>query len=135
MSLKLVGQYQLDDAWPQVVGMLEKGMHRGDGEIDMAQMRLLLVQGRAELVMNLADNGPDMAVVFQYIDHPNYRVAHIMAIGGIPSAKKSEQEILHRWLKHERGCSKLQACCTPAVARLCRRNGMTETYRVVRTTL
>lgn len=141
LRMVLVERDKLDAAWPRVAPLLARALERSEGELDLAQLRLLAVLGRVEIIAALRENDAVKAAwAVEYIDFPNYRVANIVAIGGREVFAHPEAwQQFKAWLKSERGCSKVQGYCPASVARLWlgpwSNLGMHEAYRVVRADL
>ncbi len=127
---------KLDAVWPHCVSFIEAGLALGEGEIDISQVRQLIVQGNAELVVGFDKNQLLRgAMVIQFVNFANFRVANVLSIGGSSIvASQVHWEQLKAWLKLS-GASKVQGFCQPAQVRLWRRIGFTQRYAVIRTEL
>jgi hypothetical protein len=127
---------KLDALWPQCSGFIQAGLALGEGEIDLSQVRQLIVLGNAELIAGYShDNAVLGAMVIQFINFANFRVANVLSIGGSSIVASSVHWAqIKTWLKQS-GASKVQGFCKPAQARLWRRIGFTQRYAVVRAEL
>lgn len=127
---------KLDALWPQCSGFIQAGLAMGEGEIDLSQVRQSIVLGNAELVVGFSQDHTVLgAMVIQFVNFANFRVANVLSIGGSSIvASKAHWEQVKAWLKQS-GASKVQGFCQPAQARLWRRMGFTQRYAVVRTEL
>lgn len=90
-----------------------------------------MVQGLAHLIV--ATRGkPVGAAAVEFKDYPNFRAANVIAIGGKGMfADQTGFEALARFAK-ERGASRIEGYCPPAVARLWTKFNFREAYRFVR---
>ncbi|CAB3928428.1 hypothetical protein [Achromobacter deleyi] len=123
---------QLDRVWPDVAPLLAAALAKGEGELDLSQLRMLITSRHAELVLVRAGDDLVGAIAIEFIQYPNYRVANFIATGGRRLfACESDVSQLKTWLK-DRGASKIQGYCPPAVARLWARLGFHVAYQVVR---
>lgn len=123
---------RLDTVWPEVSQLLGAALEKGEGELDLSQLRMLIAARQADLVLVLDGNALVGAIAIEFIQYPNYRVANFIATGGRRLfARESDVSELKAWLK-ERGASKIQGYCPPAVARLWCRLGFHVAYQVVR---
>ena len=124
----------LDQWWPQVENLLAKGLLACEGELDISQLRLLIVQGQVQVVLFLDEEDLLVgALGFEIVAYPNYRVANIVSFGG-EGLLAGEGELeqfktgLRRW-----GVSKIQGWCRPAQARLFQKQfGATTPYQMIR---
>ncbi|MDQ1759021.1 hypothetical protein DAI43_10490 [Achromobacter xylosoxidans] len=123
---------RLDTVWPEVAPMLNAALSKGEGELDLSQLRLLITARQAELVLVVDEGALVGAIAIEFIQYPNYRVANFIATGGRRLfARAGDVDQLKAWLK-ERGATKIQGYCPPAVARLWCRLGFHVAYQVVR---
>lgn len=123
---------RLDTVWPEVAPMLNAALSKGEGELDLSQLRLLITARQAELVLVVEDGALVGAIAIEFMQYPNYRVANFIATGGRRLfARAGDVDQLKAWLK-ERGATKIQGYCPPAVARLWCRLGFHVAYQVVR---
>lgn len=112
--------------------MLAAALTKGEGELDLSQLRMMITGRQADLVLVVDDGALLGAIAIEYVQYPNYRVANFIATGGRRLfARESDVSQLKIWLR-ERGVSKIQGYCPPAVARLWRRLGFHMAYQVVR---
>lgn len=129
MKCSRVTSEQLDSVWPVCAALLAKGFVYTNDEMDISQLRLQVVQGTAELIMAKNDsNRIVLAVAISYHNMPNYRIAHIISIGGEGATMSTaEWQQLKEYCK-SRGATKIQGYCQEAQARLWIRLGFQETY-------
>lgn len=111
--------------------MLRKALECGDGELTIDQLRLLIVQGNAHLLVAHREK-PVGAAVIEFKNYPNFRAANVIAIGGMKMfADASAFESLVRFAKIG-GASKIEGYCPIAVARLWKKFNFREAYSFVR---
>lgn len=123
----------LDAVWGKVQGYVERALKHSDGELDASQVRLLLTQRVAHLFVGTRGEEIVGCMVVEFRSFPNYRVANIIAVGGDDMwLDKSMFDRFRKWAK-TKGCSKVETCCRPAVARLLeQRCGMHQQYITMR---
>lgn len=130
--IRWVDPRELDRVWPEVRDSLAKALEHAQGEMDIGQMRLLVSQGAATML--ICERGPIIrgACVFTAVNEPNYRVAWITAIAGRFIA---DAETYDEFKSHLRkmGFSRVRGYAREAVARLYERQklGLRVIYQVV----
>lgn len=109
------------------------GLACGDGELDINQLRLLLVQGNAHLVVSIAEGELNGAAAIELQRFPNYTVCHVISIGGRHIVSQGAFDQLAGIAKGL-GATQLQGWVPEAIARLYERKklGFHESYRVIR---
>ncbi|OMG85392.1 hypothetical protein [Achromobacter xylosoxidans] len=123
---------RLDRVWPDVAPLLSAALEKGEGELDLSQLRMLITARQADLVLVHEGDSLVGALAIEFIQYPNYRVASFIATGGRRLfAREGDVAQLKMWLK-DRGASKIQGYCPPSVARLWGRLGFHVAYQVVR---
>lgn len=123
---------QLDVIWLEVMPLLGPALDCGEGELDIAQLRLLLVSRKAELLLAMSDNAVAGAAVVEFVQYPNYMVGSFIAIGGKGLfASDADADQVKHWLKNM-GASRMQGYCPDSVARLWARRGGRKAYNVMR---
>lgn len=134
--IKVIPSWAVSITWPRVDHLLKPALDKAHGETDINQLKWLCINQGAELVTLEGDDGVELACVVEYMKFPNYRVAHVIAIGGRGLLSHPEHvEKFKEWLKCCRDCKILQAWCGDAEARLYRRIGLSKVYNVVRVSL
>ncbi len=138
MNLRLVTQERLGAVWPTVAPMLDAALQKGEGEVDISQLRLLIGQGIVDLLLFEDGNDVQLACALEYINFANYRVAHVIALGGkdVAAARDELWGVMRNWLRDVRGCQHMQAWCKDAQARLfAHKMDMAKCYNVMRVEL
>jgi hypothetical protein len=126
---------RLDHLWPPLAGYLAAGLEHAQGELTLDQLRLLVVQGHADLLSFWRGRQPVGATAIEYLRYPQYTVAQVISFGGqgLFSDEAGMAQVRH-WCKH-RGASQMQALCRPAITRFARRLGFAPAYDLIRSTL
>jgi hypothetical protein len=119
----------LDAVWPEVSPLLESAVAKGDGELDLAQLRLLVQQNVMQLVVWHEDDKTISAGVVEFINYPNYRVAQCSFLSGRYTAESFDA--LKAWCA-SKGASKVQCLGSDAIARLYKNYGFEKRYNVLR---
>lgn len=138
MNLRLIAPPVLDAVWHTVAPLLDAALQKGEGEIDIGQLRLLIVQGAVDLMVFEEGNTVQLACAIEYVNFANYRVAHVIALGGkdVAGARAETWDVFRKWLRDVRGCRHMQAWCKDAQSRLFEhRMDMAKCYNVMRVEL
>lgn len=133
LEVKRVDRRLIDQVWGQLAPFLLAGLEKCNGEIDISQLRAAVVRGDVEVFSVHCEAGLVGAVAIEFINFPNYRVAHVVSIGGRHMFANAEGfDQLKAWVK-SMGASYIQGWCNDAVAKLWEsRLGMKKTYTVMR---
>lgn len=119
--------------WDEVAPFFSAALATGWDELNVEQLYGLLIDGAAILIVARdAAGAVHGALAIEFMNYPNYRVGHVIAIGGrglVDNAEGWQQ--VKEWLKRE-GCRYVQGFASESVARLWRRRGMKTVYQVVR---
>jgi len=125
----------LDTVWPNVARYLQGGLAHADGELSIDQLRLLLVQGHAYLLVFWRGEHLVGATAIEFIRYPQFTAAQVISWGGaglLSDAAGMAQ--VKQWCRAQ-GASRMQALCRPAVTRFARRLGFAPAYDMIRSTL
>jgi hypothetical protein len=128
---------QLDRYWNQAEPFLKAGLLVSEGEMNVKQLRLLALQGSAQilLIMDFEDMVRG-AIATEIVNYPNYKAINIVSYGGY-NLFASEEDF--NYLKDElrkAGFSQIQGWCKPAQARLFKsRYGFNTPYEMIRMSL
>jgi hypothetical protein len=133
LILKFVSVTELPIFWQLSEGFIFQGLATGQGEANVDHIYKDLLAGRAQLIIGLEGTSKvHAALVVQFLQMPNYVVAHVHSIGGqgvIDSAHHWAS--IKTWMKAS-GAAKVQGTCLKAQARLWRKLGFESVYEVVR---
>lgn len=124
----------LDSYWPTIAPLLHAGLLYAEDEITIEQIRLLIVHGKAYIIVALDDEDKIVgACAMELVLYPNYRAANIIAIGGNGLFVDENDFTQLAILLKQAGCSKVQGLCPPSVTRLWKSKlGFTTPYTLVR---
>lgn len=130
-----IGADRLDLVWNEVEPMISKGMEHAHGELGVSQLRMMIVQQQAYLLVAERDGALVGAGVVEFIQYPNFKAANFIVTGGRGMLfDRHGYEQIRAWMK-SKGASKIQGHVRESVARLWGRFGLKEVYRVVRADL
>lgn len=123
---------QLDVVWPEVAPMLAAALECGDGEIDLSQLRMMVANRQALLILVMEGDRIAGVGAVEFIQYPNYRVANFIATGGKQMMISRQEVDQVRAFMREMGASKMQGFCPDSVARLWERRGARKAYNLMR---
>jgi hypothetical protein len=125
----------VDAAWPIAAPMLAPAVALNQGETTLDQLRAQVAFGAATLLVWQENDVPTGAGVIHMEQYPNLRVAHFSYFGGRGLVNPRVFEEVKTWCRSQ-GATELRGYCRDeAHARLYRRAGCDEIYRVMRSTL
>ena len=133
MKVQHVPIEYVHQVWPNVEPFLQKAIDKREtqGDYSLDQMRTLVMMGTWMLVVAVEDDGSlSGAATVNYINRPSNRVAFITCIGGAGIANKAAFEQFVNVLKAF-GATAVEGTVNDAVARLWKRFGFSEKYRIV----
>lgn len=132
MQVKFVSNIELDKWWEKSRSYLADGLNTGDGETDLSQLRMLCSEGRSFLAVMIDDNDMvNAAMVFQFNNLPNFRIAYITCIGGKNVIIQKELWAQFVNFCKLNGASKIRASCKLSQTRLWRKMGFVEIYKLI----
>jgi len=133
MRIQYLSKEHLDQHWDSISNFLEKGLFYSEGEMDVAQLRMLIVQGSAHVILIIDDEDNTRgALAFQLVAYPNIRTAQIISYGGYNLF--ADKDLLESLLVGIRktGATRLDGLCKPAQTRLFRmKYGFETPYQVI----
>lgn len=93
----------------------------------------MTANGRAIVAMVDGDDGPALAMAFEFVHYPQRLAVNIMALGGSGLAEVAEEfwGLFCMWCRSA-GADMIEASCSEAMARMLGRHGFESVYRVVR---
>lgn len=127
----------VNQVWPKVVTYIDAAVVQQAGEADFTldQVRTFVTTGTWLLAVVVdEDNAIKGAMTINFFNRPNDRVAFITYIGGKHIVEKESFDQLAALCKSF-GATKIEGAVNEAVARLWRRFGFTEKYRIAGVTL
>ena len=120
----------LDEVWPQVEPLLLPAVASNRDEATLAQVKMQLAYGQADLLLWEVDAVLLGAGVVEFVQHPNKRVAHVSYAGGRQLMTPVMFAAVKAWCRQQ-GASEIRALCGAAQARLFRRLGYEPIYSMI----
>jgi len=131
MKIQYVALEWVNYTWDKVEGFLADALVHSKGDYTVEQVKVFVTQGRWALIVAVDDSGSiHGAATVEFFNRPDDRVAFITAIGGklVSSADTFEQ--LRTYAK-SMGATAIEGAARESIARLWRRYGFEEKYRIV----
>lgn len=103
--------YDIEIAWPQVEGFLQKAVDQSPGDRSVLDYKKEIEDAKAQLWVWIVDGNIRAACVTRIVEYPNRKVCAMPLIGG-DSMKDwllVEPQLIE-WAK-EQGCSQLEGYC------------------------
>ena len=133
LELRAVPVHYVAQAWPLVEKYIEDAQQYGGDDYTLEQIKVYLAGGQWVLITVVDEQGiVHGALTMSFSNYPNDRVAFITFIGGKCISSKDTFEQLKSIAKSF-GATKIQGAARESVARLWRRLGFVERYRIVET--
>jgi hypothetical protein len=133
MNIQHVPPEFVNKVWPEVVKYIEAGVDRQKGEPDytVEQIATLVAMGKWMLAV-VADDSNKIhgALTIDFFNRPNARIAFVTCIGGRAIVDKDSFDRLCALVKNF-GATTIEGAVDDAVARLWRRFGFHEKYKIV----
>lgn len=130
MDLECIPPQHVVVAWPKVEKFLAEAFTHSAGEYSLEQLRAFLSNGTQTLLVFVEDNEIQGALTMAAESYPNFSVGFITAIGGKCIASHDNADKLAAWCRGQ-GFTHIRGAAFEAVARLWRRVGFQEIYRIV----
>jgi|TARA_R100000908_G_C3752524_1_gene146995 hypothetical protein len=118
------------EVWNGVKDFLEASIETGTGDCTLEQLKLLLTQGKQQLLVGIQDNKIVGAMTVEFINYPNERVMFITALGGKQVVSKEVFSQVEDWAKTQ-GATKSAAWAKESQARLYTQKAGFNTMRYV----
>ena len=115
MSIRYVNVHELDAVWPVASGMIKSALDTGQGEMNEHQARYAIAKGLADLFICENNGKITGAVLVEFQNYPNYRLANVIATGGRDLVKEWDS---FKGLLRLAGASYVEGHCHDSVARL-----------------
>ena len=131
MKIQYVALEWVNYTWDKVEGFLADALAHSRGDYTVEQVKVFVTQGRWTLLVAVDDFGSiHGAATVEFFNRPDDRVAFITAIGGklVSSADTFGQ--LRTYAK-SMGATAIEGAARESIARLWRRYGFEEKYRIV----
>jgi len=122
-------------AWPMIEKYIVEAQQYGGDDYTIDQVKVYLSTGQWILLAALDEQKQfHGAATVSFLNYPNYRAAFITFIGGKLVSNKDTFAQMSTILK-ELGATRIQGAARESIARLWRRFGFEERYRIVETKL
>lgn len=117
--------------FPYVEEFIDSALQFSRGDYTVDEARVYIIQGEWQLIVAAdEDNNIHGCAVIQYFNRPRARVAFVIAIGGKLIANKDTfQQFMDILRAHGAAC--IEGAVRESIARLWRRYGFSEKYRIV----
>jgi len=131
MNIQHVSIEYINQTWPFVEKFISDAIDNQVGEKDytLDQVRLMVTSGQWLLLVAVKDKSVKGAAVVNFFNRPSHRVAFVMYIGGRLVCNHETFSQLCEILKAF-GATKIEGAVNDAIARLWRRFGFTDKYRI-----
>ena len=135
LEVKHIPVQYVAQAWPMVEKYIADALQYGGDDYTIDQVKVYLSTGQWVLLAALdEENKFHGAATVTFINYPNDRMAFITFIGGKLVSNKDTFAQMGTILKGF-GATKIQGAARESIARLWRRFGFEERYRIVETKL
>ena len=131
MKIQHVPLEFVNQTWPLVEGFISDAINNQVGENDFSldEIRVYVTSGQWMLLVAVDEVGIKGAAIVNFFNRPRHRVAFVMYIGGRLVCNRETFSQLCTLLKSF-GATKIEGAVNDAVARLWRRFGFTDKYRI-----
>lgn len=123
-SVMWVPTEHIHAVWESVEGFLERSVQESHGDVDLMEIKTHLLNGTWSLLIAMDDLKVIGAVVFQFYNRINDRVAFIIAFSGRWVTKPELFDQLKLKVK-ETGATSIEGDTRPSAAKLFRKLGFT----------
>ena len=133
LQIRPVEPQYVAQAWPMVEKYIADALQYGGDDYTLDQVKAYLAGNQWVLLVAVDEEGViHGAATVSFINYPNDRVAFITFIGGKLISNKDTFAQMSGILKGF-GATKIQGAARESIARLWRRYGFEERYRIVET--
>jgi hypothetical protein len=131
MKIQYVPLEYVSQTWPLVEQYISSALEHGHGEYTTEQVKVYLVTGQWTLYVAVDDAGAlHGAGTVCFNNMPNDRVAFVTTIGGrLFTSQDTWQQFVD--LLKARGATQVEGAARESIARLWKRYGFEEKYRIV----
>jgi hypothetical protein len=121
----------LHQTWHLVAEFLEDGLKWGEDDYTLEQAKVFLARGDWVLIVASDENNVvHGATAITFINMPNDRIAFVVTMGGKLISNQDTYKQFSDLLKTY-GATKIQGAARESIARLWKRFGFNERYRIV----
>lgn len=114
-SIEIIHPNYIAQVWPLIEAFFMRCEPHGTGEINIEQMKVMLIRGEYQLMTFNGLDKPVGALIVSFINYPNDRVMFVHAIGG--KTTKNHVNEMFNWAKGN-GATAVRGCARESVARL-----------------
>ena len=133
LQIRPVEPQYVAQAWPMVEKYIADALQYGGDDYTLDQVKVYLAGNQWVLLVAVDEEGViHGAATVSFINYPNDRIAFITFIGGHLISSKDTFAQMSGVLKGF-GATKIQGAARESIARLWRRYGFKERYRIVET--
>ena len=136
MNVQYVPIHHVNQTWGTVSGFLQAAIEQqtGDKDYTLDQVQVYISSGQWALLVAVEDDKIIGAATVNLFNRPNNRVAFITYIGGRLIVSEESFKQMCQVLK-SLGATSIEGAVNDAVARLWRRFGFVEKYKIVEVAL
>lgn len=130
MNVHAVDVGHIHRLWPLVESYIVSALEHAKGDYTVEQAKTLVTTGQWMLVVAADDQGVHGAATVHMFNRPDDRVAFVTAIGGkLIGNQETFEQFKH--LLANFGATMIEGAARESIARLWRRIGFEEKYRIV----
>jgi len=130
MNVQYVPLEWVNGTWDKVDKFIASALAHSKGDYTVEQVKSLVTQGQWELLVAVEEGVIHGAATINFYNRPNDRVAFITTIGGKLVSNKDTFEELRDFAK-SKGATVIEGAARESIARLWKRYGFEEKYRIV----
>lgn len=130
MKIETVDQAHTNVIWSMVEGFIEEALSHSGGDYSVDEARTLVNMGHWVLMVAVEDQRVVGACTVSFFNRPSARVAFITAIGGRLISSPDTFKQLSTLCKSF-GATQIEGAARESIARLWKRYGFEEKYRIV----
>lgn len=130
MKIQHVPVEWVPQTWPLVEPYIAEALKHAQGDYTVEHMQVYLTTGQKLLLVATEDNTIHGCAVLEMFNRPTQRVAYVSAIGGHLVTSRDTFEQL-KTIVASFGATAIEGAARESVARLWKRYGFEEKYRIV----
>lgn len=130
MNVHVVDVGHVHKFWPLVEPYISSALEHSKGDYTVGQAKVLVSSGQWMLLVAVDDQGVHGAATVHMFNRPDDRVAFVTAIGGKLIGNAETFDMFKRTLENF-GATCVEGAARESIARLWRRFGFEEKYRIV----
>lgn len=130
MKVEIVPLEWVHRIWPAVEEHLSSALEWSNGDYTVEQVKVLVTTGQWLLLVATEDDKIEGAATLHMFNRPSDRVAFITAIGG-PGTTSEDTFAQLKAIAISQGATIIEGAARESIARLWRRYGFEEKYRIV----